>query len=120
MELWSKIDPLVLGEKWDQDVSSSVIFFEHWVRTRARLPNSVIGVDLMTAAFKEGAPLALAPGELTSETEGWHLLALGLMKAFRNLRGTESKSEKMPEPTQWLLGTISLIMTQVRLEHPAV
>ena len=120
MELWSKIDPLVLGEKWDQDVSSSVIFFEHGVRTGARLPNSVIGVDLMTAAFKEGAPLALASGEVTSETEGWHLLALGLMKAVRNLRGTESKSEDARTYAMGVLGTISLIMTQVRLERPAV
>ena len=32
VELWSKIDHLVAGEKWDQVVSQSVIFFEHWVR----------------------------------------------------------------------------------------
>ena len=29
-ELWSKVDHLVAGEKWDQVVSSAVIFFEHW------------------------------------------------------------------------------------------
>lgn len=120
VELWSKIDHLVTGERWDQVVSQSVIFFEHWVRTRAELPNSLIGVELMTAAFKAGAPLALANGEVASETEGWHLLALGLTKAVRNVAGHRIE-DRVDARTyaMGVLGTVSLLMTQVRLEYPA-
>ena len=88
VELWSKIDHLVIGERWDQVVSQAVIFFEHSVRTRAGLPNSVIGVDVMKEAFRPGGgALELATGENPSETEGWHLLAKALTMAVRNVAG---------------------------------
>jgi hypothetical protein len=56
-ELSEEIDHLVEIEKWDQVVSQSVIFFEHWVRTRAALPNSVTGAELMKEAFRPGGHL---------------------------------------------------------------
>jgi len=121
VELWSKIDHLVAGEKWDQVVSQSVIFFEHWVRTRTGLPNTTIGVDLMKEAFKPGGPLALASGEAPSEGQGWHLLASGLTMAVRNAAG--HRIEDRPDARTYamgVLGTISLLMTQVRLEHPTM
>jgi predicted MFS family arabinose efflux permease len=101
-------------------VSQAVIFFEHWVRTRAKLSNSLIGVELMAAAFKAGAPLALANGEVASESEGWHLLVLGLAKAVRNVAGhrIEDRSDGRTY-AMGVLGTVSPMMTQVRLEHPA-
>lgn len=119
VELWSKIEHLVVGHNWDQVVSQSVIFFEHWVRRRAGLPNDLVGVDLMRDAFKAGGPLALAIGESASETEGWHLLARGLTQAVRNVAG--HRIEERPDAKTYamgVLGTVSLLMTQVRLEHP--
>jgi hypothetical protein len=44
----------------------ATVFFEDWARTKAALPPSVVGADLMTQAFKPGGPLALGtlhPGE---------------------------------------------------------
>ena len=58
-ELWTKVNHLVEDERWHEVVAQACIFFEHWVRQRAALPKTVIGSDLMTAAFK-GGPLALA------------------------------------------------------------
>jgi Protein of unknown function (Hypoth_ymh) len=98
-------------------------FFRHFLRAlgedSAGLPNSVTGVDLMTAAFKQGAVLALATGEVTSENEGWHHLALGLMKAARNSAGhrTEDRDDARTY-AMGVLGAISLLMTQARYEHP--
>jgi hypothetical protein len=109
----------VTGEKWDQLVTASVVFFEHWVRTRTGLPNSTIGVDLMKDAFKPGGLLALATGEAPSETQGWHLMATGMTMAVRNAAG--HRIDDRPDGRTYamgVLGTISLLMTQVRLEHP--
>jgi hypothetical protein len=119
VELWSKVEHLVTGEKWDQLVTASVVFFEHWVRTRTGLPNSTIGVDLMKDAFKPGGLLALATGEAPSETQGWHLMATGMTMAVRNAAG--HRIDDRPDGRTYamgVLGTISLLMTQVRLEHP--
>ena len=58
-ELWNKIDYLVQGEKWDQVVSSAVIFFEHWTGTRSGLSTALVSDKLMSAAYRPGGPLEL-------------------------------------------------------------
>jgi hypothetical protein len=87
VELWSKINHLVADERWAELGSQSVIFFEHWIRTHSKLPKELVGKDLMTAAFKDGGPLALGAGCPPAEGEGWHLIALGLTRAVRNPAG---------------------------------
>ena len=95
----------------------------HLLRTLGKvasgLPNNLVGVDLMRDAFKVGGPLALSVGEVASETEGGHLLARGLTQAVRNVAG--HRIEERPDAKTYamgVLGTILLLMTQVRLEHP--
>ena len=118
-ELWSSVGYLADAEQWGHLVTQAVVFFEHWTRTLAGFPNSLIGVDLMTAAYKPGGPLELAIGENPSEGEGWLLLAKGLTMAVRNVAG--HRIEERDDAQKYALGVvgaITLIMTQVRLEHP--
>jgi hypothetical protein len=118
-ELWGAVGYLADAEQWGHLVSTAVVFFEHWTRTRAGFSNSLIGVDLMTAAYKPGGPLELAIEENPSEGEGWLLFAKGLTMAVRNVAG--HRIEDRDDAQKYALGVvgaISLIMTQVRLEHP--
>ena len=116
-QLWLHVDTLVSASEWEQVVREATIFFEDWVRTRSKLSNSTTGHALMTAAFEPpGGPLVLA-GQQSSEAQGWAQIARGLSMAVRNPAGhrigTNGRSYAMGA-----LGTITLLMTQVELEHP--
>jgi hypothetical protein len=119
-ELWAHVGTLVEAEDWDKVVRESTALFEDWVRNKAGLPTTVISADLMTRAFKPpGGPLVLGSGH-PGEAEGWHKLARGLSEGVRNATGhrilggrSDAKSYAMG-----VLGTVTLLMTQVRVEHP--
>lgn len=119
LQLWGHVNTLVEAEDWDKVVRESTAFFEDWVRTKAWLPKTVISADLMTQAFKPpGGPLVLGSGH-PGEAEGWHKMARGLSESVRNATGhrilgsrSDAKSYAMG-----VLGTVTLLMTQVRAEH---
>lgn len=118
--LWRHVDTLVLASEWEKVVSQACIFFEDWVRRKAGLPNHVVGLDLMTAAFgATEAPLTLGGGLPAGEGQGWTLLAKGLALAIRNPAGHRIEERSDAERyAMGVLGLVTLLMTQVEQEHP--
>jgi Protein of unknown function (Hypoth_ymh) len=118
-ELWASVGYLAEVERWEHLVTQAVVFFEDWTRKRASLPNATIGDALASAAYKPGGPLALGAGGNASEGEGWLLMAKGLVMAVRNVAGHRIEQRADGRTYAFgVLGTISLLMTQVKFEYP--
>lgn len=117
-ELWASVGYLVDAEQWEHLVTQAVVFFEDWTRNRAGLSNALVGVDLATAAYKPGGPLALGARGNASEAEGWLLMAKGLVMAVRNVAGHRIEQRADGRTYAFgVVGSISLMMTQVRFEY---
>jgi hypothetical protein len=120
-QLWSHVDTLVSASEWEQVVREACIFFEDWVRNRANLPTSLIGAPLMGEAFKSGGPLELGLGQVSTEGQGWGLLSKGVAMAIRNPAG--HRIDQRADARGYAMGTlgvITLLMSQVELEHPLI
>jgi hypothetical protein len=116
-ELWEHVRHSVESEQWDQVASQACIFTEAKVRKWADRPDHEVGKDLMTAVFKpDGGVLPL--GRTSGETQGWHLLAMGLAMAVRNA-DTHRIQERADHKryAMGVVGTASLLLTQLRYEH---
>ena len=70
----------------------------------------------MTAVFGPSGTFRL--GDTEEERKGWHLLAMGLVKAVRNAVGY--RLQNRPDHRRYALGAIgasSLLLTQLRFEY---
>jgi len=119
-ELWAAVGHLVELDRWEQVVSQAVIFFEDWVRRKTGLPKTVVGDKLMGAAFDApGGVLALGGGQPPGEGQGWAQVARGHSLAVSNSsRHRIDQRDDAERYAMGVLGTITLLMTQVELEHP--
>ena len=116
-ELWSQVGHHVQAEDWISVASQTEIFVESKLREWAGRPREEVGVVLMQAIFapKGGEfPLGLTDGE----REGWHLLARGFAGALSNV--DRHRLEDRADAKRYaigVLGTASLLLTQLRWQH---
>jgi hypothetical protein len=116
-ELWAEVHHLVEQEKWGQVASQTSIFVESKIREWAGLPETKYGKDLMVATLKPAAgrfPLGSTPGE----QEGWQAFGIGFTSGVGN--ATRHRIQRRDDDKRYamgVLGTGSLLLTQLRYEH---
>ena len=115
--LWNHVSNLYEQGRWEQVASQTVIFAEDRVRAWSGAPETLIGEDLWTHVLKPDGglfPMGRTPGE----KQGWHRLGMGLSLAARNV--DTHRIQKRSDLRQYavgVLGTASLLLTQLRWEH---
>ncbi|MHB8575471.1 MAG: TIGR02391 family protein [Dehalococcoidia bacterium] len=84
VELRERVSDLLdASGHYDRAVSQAGVLLEHRVRQRIEAPATLIGVDLMTEAFrKESGKLAFS--DVAAEQEGVHQLFRGFIATFKN------------------------------------
>jgi len=122
-ELWAHVQGLVLADDWTKVPASVAIFLEDKIRTWAGDPRTgkgevMIGSSLYAAAMKPDGPLRL--GGQGNEQEGWRFLGQGLAQALGNVdRHRIQRRQDVKRYAMGVLGLGSLLLTQLRFEHPA-
>ena len=122
-ELWSHVEGLIADSDWSKVPAEVVIFLEHKIRVWAGEPTAkdgaaMTGKTLFATAFKDDGPLRL--GQQSSEYEGWRGLGTGLAQAIGNVaRHRIQQRDDLRRYAMGVLGLGSLILTQLRYEHPA-
>lgn len=121
-ELWGHVKHSVEEQRWEQVASAAVIFTEDKVRRWAGRHVAVSGKSLFGQALfgkALGADGPLALGKQTNETEGWRNLGLGLVAAIGNVdRHHIQARDDAQQYALGVLGLASLLLTQIRHEHP--
>jgi len=120
--LWQHVRHSVEEERWEQVASQAVIYVEDKVRRWSGMPKdrdgkNLVGQALFAQAFAEGGPLAL--GQQANEATGWRNLGMGLVAALGNV--DRHHIQERPDARQYALGVLgltSLILTQIKHEHP--
>lgn len=115
-ELWEFVAVDVQAAHWGKAVSQTALFTEDRVRRWTGQPTEMVGVDLMTAVLGPSGTFRL--GDTEEERKGWHLLAMGLVKAVRNAAG--HRLQNRPDHRRYALGALgaaSLLLTQLRFQH---
>jgi Protein of unknown function (Hypoth_ymh) len=122
-ELWAHVQGLVLADDWAKVPASVAIFLEDKVRTWAGDPRTskgevMIGTALYAAAMRPDGPLRL--GGQGNEQEGWRFLGQGPAQALGNVdRHRIQRRQDVKRYAMGVLGLGSLLLTQLRFEHPA-
>ena len=116
-ELWSHVQHLAESGRWIEMATQTAIFFEDRLRDWAGLPADLIGRDLILAVLKPDTG-KLTLGLTDSESQGWQQLGLGFVQAVRNV--DVHRIQDRPDAQRYafgVVGTASLIMTQLRHQH---
>lgn len=103
--------------RWENVVSQACIYFESTVRNWAGLPATDVGVVLVNNVFHPKSGI-FRLGRSDGEAEGWHALARGVMLAVSN--AARHRIEERPDNKTYsvgVLGTLSLILTQLKYQH---
>lgn len=105
------------SEDWDQVVRQALVFLED--RLRRLVPGSQSSsTEVVTQVLhpKNGQfPLAR---ENLGESEGWHLMVLGLFKAIRNPVGHRLDAIQTEDEASALVGVVRLILGRLKAEYP--
>lgn len=96
-DIQSKSWDLYLAEKYDEAILNATKALEVAIRTKANLPQSCVGVDVINTAFSLKKPL-LRYSKEDAEQEGMMSLLRGIIQVFKNPQshrfvGVQSKSE---------------------------
>lgn len=122
-DLWEHVKSLVSNNDWAKIPAQVAIFVEDCVRRWAGDPPSrdggaMVGKSLYTASLNDSGPLRL--GRQTSEWEGWRSLGVGLAQAVGNVdRHRIQRRDDSRRYAMGVLGLGSLLLTQLRYQHPA-
>jgi hypothetical protein len=122
-ELWEHVQGLIAGDDWGKIPAAVAIFVEHKVRQWAGDPrgtnnNILVGKSLYAKALGNDGMLRM--GRQESEYEGWRGLGMGLAQAIGNVdRHRIQQRSDVRRYAMGVLGLGSLILTQLRYEHPA-
>jgi len=122
-ELWAHVQGLVASNDWAKVPAEVAIFVEDRVRMWAQDPRqnngaTMVGKTLYATALGESGPLRL--GRQASEWEGWRSLGMGLAQAVGNV--DRHRLQRRDDARRYALGVLglgSLLLTQLRYEHPA-
>ena len=96
-DIKSKSWDLYLAEKYDDAILNATKALEVAIRTKAKLPQSCVGIDVINTAFSLKKPLLLY-SKVDAEQEGMMSLLRGIIQVFKNPQshrfvGVQSKSE---------------------------
>ena len=103
--------------------ASVAIFVEDRVRSWAADPRksggaAMVGKSLYAAALNDSGPLRL--GRQSTQWEGWRSLGVGLAQPIANVdRHQIQVRDDVRRYAMGVLGLGSLLLTQLRYEHPA-
>jgi len=115
-ELWEHVNGLVAAGDWGKVPSSVATFLEHKVRTWSASEANHVGKGLYGYAFGDAGPLRL--GAVKGEWEGWRSLAIGFVQAISNVdRHRIQERADLRQYAIGALGTVSLLLVQIRREH---
>lgn len=122
--LWQHVRHSVEEERWEQVASQCAIYVEDKVRRWAGRPidgkgQTLVGQGLFAHALADDGPLVL--GAQASERQGWKSLGLGLVGALGNV--DRHNVQERPDARQYAIGVLglaSLLLTQLKREHPDV
>jgi hypothetical protein len=116
-DLMARVDHVFRVEDWTAVASLAATFVEDRFRTWAGLDHTAFGVNLMTKVLHPDTgvfPLGVAQGEL----EGWHQLGRGFMSSCSNVdRHRIQSRDDLRQYAVGVLGTASLLLTQMRYQH---
>jgi hypothetical protein len=121
-ELWLHVRHSVDEGRWEQVASAAATFVEDKVRRWSGNPqddkgNKMFGQPLFAQAFADGGPLRL--GSQANEVSGWRNLAIGFTAALGNVdRHNIQERADLRLYALGVLGLASLLLTQIRYEHP--
>jgi hypothetical protein len=121
--LWEHVHPLVTAQRWTT-LAATTAYVEDKVRIWAGDPRAakdgatLVGKGLYAIAFGDAGSLRL--GRQAAEHEGWRALGMGLAQAVGNV--DRHRIQDRADLRRYALGVLglgSLLLTQMRYEHPA-
>lgn len=121
-DLWAHVRHSVEEERWDQVASSAATFVEDKIRrwsndSRDAKGGKLVGTTLFAHALSDAGPLAL--GGQANETLGWRNLGIGFTAALGNVdRHNIQDRVDLKMYATGTLGLASLLLTQIKYEHP--
>lgn len=122
--LWKHVESSVEKEEWSAVAMLVAQYVEHHVREWSGIDldsngQPVVGKNLAVQAFSHEGALSL--GRVRAEIEGWRNLASGFMMALSNVdRHRIQDREDLKRYALGVLGTGSLILTQIQYQHPDI
>lgn len=116
-ELWRHVAGLVESEDWAKIPAIVAIFVESALRTWAELDHGTYGKAVYVNALADAGPLRL--GSRSGEWEGWRSLGIGFAQGVGNVdRHRLQSRDDAKRYAIGVLGTGSLLLTQLRHQHP--
>jgi uncharacterized protein (TIGR02391 family) len=96
-EIYARCWHLYTARKYDDAILNATKVLEGAIRTKAKLPNDLVGAALINRAFKPDKPL-LRYSDIEAEQEGMMSLLRGIIQVFKNPQshrfvGVQNKSE---------------------------
>ncbi len=118
--LWHHVADLVAIEKWDAVVINCMVYVEDMLRRLGGRTVTEHGLSLVATVLhpRTGSHPLGGKGH-PEEAGGWHQLALGLFKAVRNAAGHRLDPSVDARYAFGVVGTASLLLTQMSRDHPA-
>jgi hypothetical protein len=115
--LWDFIKGAADPGEWDHVASGAVRYVEHHLRAWAEASSEADAPGLVNALFGKGAPLALGDNE--GQRQGWESIIRGFLMGPRNeVQHGISDRDDLHRFASGVLGTASLILTEVRRRYP--
>lgn len=103
-------DDYQLGN-YDTAIFKAFRLVEEKVRTKAGLPASSIGADMMSSAFKPKGGILKHPAAATEgELEGFHVLMRGAIMWFKNPSSHRTVAYSSPETVAQALGFANMLL----------
>ena len=116
-DLIARVDHVFRVEDWTAVASLAATFVEDRFRVWAGLDQSSFGVNLMTKVLHPDTGV-FPLGTVTGEQEGWHQLGRGFVGACSNVdRHRIQSRDDLRRYAVGVLGTASLLLTQMRHQH---
>jgi hypothetical protein len=116
-DLMARVDHVFQMQDWTAVASLAATFVEDRFRMWAGLDHTSFGVNLMTKVLHPETgifPLGISP----AESEGWHQLGRGFMSSCSNVdRHRIQSRDDLQRYAVSVLGTASLLLTQMRYQH---
>lgn len=117
--LWAHVGSLVTREDWALLASAVATYVEDRVRTWSGLPAGTVGHGLYANALGPNGALPLGGTGTQGESEGWKYVGMGLAQAVGNVdRHRITSRSDLRQYAIGVLGLGSLLLTQIRWEHP--
>lgn len=121
-ELWAHVANLVADQDWSKVAAQAAIYVEDRLKRWAGIPRDKNGDPLYGRALYSnvlGAKSSFILGGRSGESDGWLMLGMGFAQALGNV--DRHNIQDRPDVRRYaigVLGVASLLLTQLRYEHP--